>query len=154
MVQLTISEQLVISLITILLASFFLRLLFIWIDTPQVSSSDTTIPFKAFEKFYTINPNRWELDIYNVTCIIDDSNWWCPQKQIFWFKFNDYQKYKKFLKKINKNKAEYINMKATAEMLNAVKQDIANMESLAQQQKKQAVDNLEFILRNLQGGTK
>ena len=40
-------------------------------------------------------------------------------------------------------------MQATAEMLNAVKQDIANMESLAQQQKKQAVDNLNAILKNL-----
>ena len=34
-------------------------------------------------------------------------------------------------------------------MLNAVKQDIANMENLAQQQKKQAVDNITSILNNL-----
>ena len=147
--QIATSVQLVISLIIILLAILLFRLLFIWMDTPQVSSFDTTIPFKAFEKFYTINPNRWELDVYNVTCIINNSNKWCPQKQIFWFKFNDYQKYKKFLKKINRNKAERKNMQATAEMLNAVKQDIANMESLAQQQKKQAVDNLNAILKNL-----
>ena len=149
MVQLTILMQLVISFIIVLLVIAFFWFLFVWMGTPQVSSFDATIPFKAFEKFYTINPNRWKLDTYNVTCIIDDSNWWCPQEQIFWYKFNDYQKYKKFLKKINKNKVEHKNMVATAEMLNAVKQDIANMESLAQQQKKQALDNLNAILKNL-----
>ena len=40
-------------------------------------------------------------------------------------------------------------MKATAEMLSVVKEDIAKMESLAQRQNKQAVDNITSILNNL-----
>lgn len=149
MMQITISMQLIISLIIILLVILLLWLLFVWMNTPPVSSLDVTIPFKAFSKFYTINPNRWELNEYNVTCVIDNSNKLCPQKQIFWFKFNDYQKYKKFLKKINRNKAERKNMQATAKMLNAVKQDITNMESLAQQLQEQSINNINDILKEL-----
>lgn len=40
-------------------------------------------------------------------------------------------------------------MESTANMINAVKKDIANMENLAEQQKKQAMDNFNNILNKL-----
>lgn len=109
------------------------------------------ISFESFKQFYSINPKRWKLNDNYVECIIPDKTRYglFYHTEKFYFSFFDYQKYKKFLKKVKQDKIDTRNMQATAKMLNAVKQDIANMESLAQQQKKQAVDNLNAILKNL-----
>ena len=136
------------------IASIFLFWLFIaWLFTPSISDRDATIKFKAFKQFYSINPDRWEPNEFYVTCIIKDrdKNSWLswPRKQDFYFGFIDYQKYKRFYRKIKQDKYDVIKMKATAEMLSVVKEDIANMENLAQQQKEQAVDNITSILNNL-----
>ena len=118
---------------------------------PDNPDDAAEISFEAFHQFYLINPNRWKLYYDYVECIIPDKSKYriLDYTEKFYFSFFDYQKYKKFLKKVKQDKIDIRNMQATAKMLNAVKQDIANMESLAQQQKKQAVDNLNAILKNL-----
>lgn len=118
----------------------------------QPPSNAAKISFKAFEKFYLINPDRWELYSRCVECKIPME---CYPKlfttsEEFYFNFFDYQKYKKFLKRIRKNKIKTKNAEATAKMINAVKKDIADMESLAQQQQKQAIDNIASILTTIQ----
>ena len=136
----------------ILLTPIFMIGYFIyWGFSPSNPKDTTKISFKSFQQFYVINPKRWVLNNTYVECIIPDKSRYglFDYTEKFYFNFFDYQKYKKFLKKVEQDKIDTKNMRATAEMLNAVKQDIANMESLAQQQKKQAVDNLNAILKNL-----
>lgn len=118
----------------------------------DVPSNAAKISFKAFKKFYLINPDRWELCSCYVECKIPME---CYPKlfansEEFYFNFFDCQKYKKFLKRIRKNKIKTKNAEATAKMINAVKKDIADMESLAQQQQKQAIDNIASILSTIQ----
>ena len=120
--------------------------------SPDNHKCAAKITFKSFKQFYLINPERWVLYIDYVECIIPSNTKYgflFDSKEQFYFNFFDYQKYKKFLKKVEQDKIDTKNMQATAKLLNAVKQDIANMERLAQQQKKQAVDNLNAILKNL-----
>jgi hypothetical protein len=125
-----------------------------WINVPFCA---TKIKFSAFKQFYSINPNRWSLEDSYVRCQIDDADpyrWRTfGYKRNFYFGFLDYQKYKIFHHKIERNNITEGNMEATAEMLKMVKKDIANMEDIAQRYQKQAVDNLDAILNNL-GGTK
>ena len=119
------------------------------------------IKFESFEKFYSINPDRWELNDPYVACKIDNDKKHEPYGGLFYsykleqFRFSrsDYKKYKNFLKKLELNKLENKHMESTSKMLSMVKKDIANMEELAEQQKKQALDNFNNILNNL-GGTK
>lgn len=120
-----------------------------------------TIKFESFQKFYSINPDRWELKDPYVACKIDNGKEHDPYVGMFYshefekFRFSrsDYKKYKRFLKQLEQNKLENKHMESTSKMLSMVKKDIANMEELAEQQKKQALDNFNTILNNL-GGTK
>lgn len=119
------------------------------------------IKFESFEKFYSINPDRWELKEPYVACKIDNGKEHHPYDGLFYsyklekfrFSSSDYKKYKKFLKQLEQNKLENKHMESTSKMLSMVKKDIANMEELAEQQKKQALDNFNTILNNI-GGTK
>lgn len=127
-----------------------LFLIFIALSPDDYPNNAAPISFKAFEQFYLINPNRWKLKKNYVTCLIQyGDRWYLEDERSFYFGWLDYQKYKRFYNKIQQDKINERDMKTTAEMLSAVKQDIANMESLAQRQKKQAVDNLNAILKNL-----
>lgn len=131
---------------------FLIGLLIYWGLSPSNPNNAAKISFKSFEQFYSINPKRWKLNDDYVECILPDKSkygFFSDRTEKFYFNFFDYQKYKKFLKKVKQDKNDAKNMKVTAEMLNAVKQDIANMENLAQQQKKQAIDNITSILNNL-----
>lgn len=131
---------------------FLLILFLIFIALSPGDFPDDAVPmsFKSFKQFYLINPNRWVLNKNSIDCIVQHENkWHFEDKRHFYFGWLDYQKYKRFYNKIQQDKINERDMRATAEMLNAVKKDIANMENLAQQQKKQAVDNLESILKNL-----
>ena len=123
-----------------------------WIELP---CGATKIKFDAFKQFYAINQQRWELGDNYVTCIIDDDShrWFSTKRENFYFGFFDYQKYKRFHANIKRNRITDGNMRATSEMLKMVKKDISNMESLAKQQQKQAMNNLNSILNNL-GGVK
>lgn len=131
--------------------ALFIGFLIIWSLSPSNPKNAAEISFKAFKQFYSINPERWKLHDYCVECIIPDKSRYglFDHTEKFYFNFFDYQKYKKFLNKVEQDKINAKNIQATAEMINAVKQDIANMERLAQRQKKQAVDNLNAILKNL-----
>lgn len=138
---------------------------FLWvviIMTPSYPSGYKDLPiikFESFEKFYSINPDRWELKDPYVSCRIDNDRKHEPYGGLFYsyklekFRFSrfDYKKYKKFLKKLELNKLENKHMESTSKMLSMVKKDIANMEELAQQQKQQALDNFNNILNNLGG---
>ena len=125
-------------------------------ESPDIAK----IKFKAFERFYSINPDRWELEDGCVICrIYNDKEkqygglFHNYTKEWFRFGFMDYQKYKKFKRKIERNKFKEKNMQITSRMLKAVREDIENMESLAQKQQSEAMDNIRSILNNL-GGTK
>lgn len=112
------------------------------------------IKFKSFEKFYWVNPDRWILEDGYVKCKMGESKSYKglfldSTTEKFGFGFFDYYKYKKFKNKIYKDKMKRKKMKITAEMLKVVKEDIANMEDLAEQQKKHAMDNINVILNGL-----
>lgn len=146
-------------MIVLMLVIFIVYLIYILIDWSINTPGDTTkIKFKAFEKFYAINPERWELKDSYVVCLIEDQNrrysyYRSYDRKCFCFGVLDYRRYKRFCKMVERNKIKEKDMKNIAEMLGAVRQDITNMENLADQQKKQAMDNLNSILNNL-GGTK
>lgn len=62
------------------------------------------IKFKAFKKFYSINPERWKLHAASVTCkIVNESKssyrglFYEYEKEEFRFSFWDYLRYQKFL---------------------------------------------------------
>jgi hypothetical protein len=114
------------------------------------------IKFEAFKKFYAINPDRWNLDIGYVKCKIVNENksayrglFYTYDSEQFYFSFLDYFKYKRFCKQLEKDKLNKKHMEATAKMIGMVKKDIANMENLAEQQKQQAIENFDYILKNL-----
>lgn len=118
------------------------------------------IKFKAFKKFYSINPDRWTLEYQSVVCqIVNEEKsayrglFYTYDNERFYFTLFDYIRYKIFRKRLAKDKLNKEHMESTAKMLGMVKKDIANMENLAEQQKKKAMDNLNDILKNL-GGTK
>lgn len=129
-----------------------------WVNTPDVPDHEPTITFESFKKFYSINPDRWILEDQYVICKIGDTKgsyyygltFYDYKKQKCYFESSsDLRKYKKFQKKLEQDKLETARMKATSEMLGMVKKDIANMEDLAEQQKKQAMENFDSILKNL-----
>lgn len=118
--------------------------------------SEPKIAFKAFKKFYSINPDRWTLDKASVICqIVNEEKssyrglFYTYDNERFYFTFFDYLRYKRFCKRLAKDKLNAEHMESTAKMLGMVKKDIANMESLAEQQKKQAMENFDSILKNL-----
>lgn len=135
----------------------FLRFFLYWLDD---SPDAAKIKFKAFERFYSINPDRWELEDGCVICRIYndkkkpyDGLFYNYTKDWFRFGFIDYYRYKKFKRKIERNKVKEKNIQIASRMLKAVREDIENMESLAQKQQSEAMDNIRSILNNL-GGTK
>ena len=114
------------------------------------------IAFKAFKKFYSINPERWTFDMSSVLCRIDNEEksayrglFYSYDKERFYFTFFDYLRYKRFRKQIAKDQLNAKHMESTAKMIGMVKKDIANMEDLAEQYKKKAMENFDSILKNL-----
>jgi hypothetical protein len=124
-----------------------------WCET---NSEYPKIKFKAFKKFYSINPDRWTLQGHSVVCqIVNEQNssyrglFYTYENEIFYFTFFGYLRYKRFCKQLAKDKLNAKHMESTAKMLGMVKKDIANMEDLAEQQKKKAMENFDSILKNL-----
>lgn len=114
------------------------------------------IEFKAFKKFYSINPDRWTLGQGYVICkIVNESKssyrglFYTYDNERFYFTLPDYIKYKRFRKQLEKDKLNAKHMESTAKMIGMVKKDIANMEDLAEQHKKKAMENFDTILKNL-----
>ena len=153
------------SILSIILICVFIvfgaYIFWLLIEYDCVNKQYPKIKFDAFQKFYSINPERWELEDDFVACKIDierhhpfySVSFYDYTRERFRFGFLDYQRYKRFHNKVKKDKLHVENMENIAKMLKMVKKDIANMEDLAQQQQKQAMDNLNSILNNL-GGTK
>ena len=149
--------------ILLILVLLPLAALLVWAlfdKTPIVPDNEPTIEFESFKKFYSINPDRWILEDGYVVCKIGELKesyyygryFHDYKKQKFYFaSYSGFRKYKKFQKKLEQDKLEVARMKATSEMLNMVKQDIANMETLAEQQQQQAKENFNKILNNLGG---
>lgn len=122
----------------------------------RTDKSEPKIAFKAFKKFYSINPDRWTLDKASVICqIVNEEKssyrglFYTYDKERFYFTFLDYLRYKRFRKQLAKDELNAKHMESTAKMLGMVKKDIANMEDLAEQQKKKAMENFETILKNI-----
>ena len=124
-----------------------------WCDT---DSRYPKIKFEAFKKFYSINPDRWTLYESFVECkIVNEEKsayrglFYTYDSEAFYFSFFDYKRYKRFRKQLAKDKLNAEHMESTAKMIGMVKKDIANMEDLAEQQKKKAMENFDSILKNL-----
>lgn len=144
--------------IVIIAVIIFLTVLFVaWVDYPTYYKDLPKIKFEAFKKFYSINPDRWNLEDGYVACKIENDRKQRPygglfydyKKEGFCFGFFDWLKYTDFCRELETKKQDTKHMKATSEMIRMVKKDIENMEALAQQQKKQAAENLDAILKNL-----
>lgn len=135
--------------------AYILISLFIYHESTD--KNNPKIKFNTFKKFYEINPDRWKLsndtEYKNnyVACYMTrhEGSMLSTGYHRFRFGFIDYRRYTHWLKHIEKQKTNLKNMQLMADMIAAVKQDIANMENLAQQQKKQAIDNITSILNNL-----
>lgn len=119
----------------------------------------TTVPnapkikYKSFRTFYSINPNRWELDDGCVWCRTINHNslnkYSHGPKEIFRFGFIGYLRYCSWTKREEKRKHEIDNAKITSKMLSSVKQDIETIELRAKEQQLQAIDDLQQIVNNL-----
>ena len=106
------------------------------------------IKFKTFLTFYEINPNRWELDELYVNCKIPRETSYCTlfyDKEEFHFSYIDTYRYHLWYKNIEKRKDTQYKDKATARMLAAVKQDVADLESKAQREINEAKSILKGI---------
>jgi hypothetical protein len=103
------------------------------------------ITFEAFQKFYNINPERWEPRDDYVCCVtkINYDMIWKSEK--FQFNYLDYQRYKKWLK----NKQEYDkklkHAQSTAKMIAAVKQDIEKLEKISDAEINKAKSIIEIL---------
>lgn len=111
------------------------------------------IKFSTFRTFYEINPSRWSLSSHTVKCKIPrkdikDNNLYGGLfyiEECFAFNYIDTFRYNRWNKKLNNYNTYQSNVKATARMLEAVKQDIANLESQAQREQSEAIEILRSI---------
>ena len=103
------------------------------------------IDFESFRKFYNINPERWELHDDYVRCVTKfkyDIAWDYEQ---FQFNFVDYQKYKKWLNNKKQHDKDVADMKSTAKMIAAVKQDIEKIERISDEEINKAKSIIETL---------
>ena len=132
---------------------YLLVLLFDYTEYHDATKDTPKIKFSTFLIFYDINPTRWSLDYRTVTCKI-------PRKDIndshiykglfdtterFAFSYIDTLRYKHWHNKLQNHNTYQSNCKATARMLEAVKQDIADLESQAKREHNEALEILRSI---------
>lgn len=83
--------------------------------------TEPRIKFKTFLRFYKLNPNRWELRGYGVSCKTDHSG---PYGKYVSFSFIDFLRYKLWYRKNEANEDKKQADQALADIIAAVKQDI------------------------------
>lgn len=102
------------------------------------------IKFTQFQKFYSVNPNRWDLRDDYVAC------WTDKQHYVgLGFGFIDYYRYKSWHGSIVNNKFKQESNKQMAEIISAVKQDIAASEAKAKQMQEEFLKTLKYTYENI-----
>lgn len=111
------------------------------------------IKFSTFLSFYELNPSRWELSDSKVRCRVPrkdvDRNLYgslFDSYETFAFNYIDTCRYRSWYENLQSRKTEQINDKATARMLEAVKQDIADMETNAKREQNEGIEILKNII--------
>lgn len=134
------------TLAGILAPAFFVVVLYDYFEYRSLTKEYPVIKFKSFIAFYDINPDRWKLHDYLVECILKSSYSGIYQTtETFCFSYIDTNRYEHWLKNLQNHKQSQSNAEKTALMLAAVKEDIASIESLAQQRQTEAIN----ILRSM-----
>lgn len=102
------------------------------------------IKFTQFQKFYSVNHDRWNLDSDYVSCYTNKQNYVCLR-----FGFVDYYRYKLWHRNIIKNKFKQEANKQMAEIIVSVKQDIAESEAKAKQMQEEFLNTLKYTYKNI-----
>lgn len=113
------------------------------------------IKFSAFRKFYDINPSRWYLGEATVECKIprkDVNNnhlysGLFDTRETFVFTYIDYLRYNHWRESKYKFETELSNAKATARMLVAVKQDVADFEAKTMRETREALETIRSLTK-------
>lgn len=123
------------------LISIIGALIMCWVD-----SIDNTpkIKFKSFKNFYELNDKRWICYGDSVACNTLETFGFYNAK--FHFGFIDFYRYKLWQRSIARAKENQRKARITAEMVAAVKKDIAASEENAQQYQNEAVRTLWSII--------
>lgn len=97
------------------------------------------IKFTQFQKFYSVNPDRWNLDSDYISCYTNKQNYICLR-----FGFVDYYRYKLWHRNIIKSEFKQKANEQMSEIVAAVKQDIAASEAKAKQMQEEFLNNLKY----------
>lgn len=103
------------------------------------------LKFSAFKKFYNINPTRWIPLTGYVQCMVPRLRGFGHEIICFHFGYIDYIKYRLWCKKQDKREVETMHAKSMAKMIVCVREDIKNIELLAQKELEQARCELKRI---------
>lgn len=120
-------------------ASVFIVGLFLIINAFENTHGYPKIDFKSFQKFYALNPDRWNCKPNYVICHTDDRVW---AYENFDFGVRDYYKYRFWLIKQVRKKTEDAHNSSKQRMMDAVKQDIANSEAEAKKAQAKLMEEL------------
>lgn len=136
----------IVELIIIFLISA-MCFLFDYSDYYDSTNGYPKLKFKSFLSFYTINQERWKLNYNTVECILKSSYGGLFEKtEKFCFSYIDTLRYHHWHKNLDKHAQSQSHAKITAQMIAAVKEDIAKTESLAKQEQAEAIN----IIRSIQ----
>ena len=102
------------------------------------------IKFTQFQKFYSVNPNRWDLNNDYVSCYTNKQKCVCLR-----FGLVDYYRYKLWHRNIIKNKFKQEANKQMAEIIASVKQDIAESEAKAKRMQEEFLNTLKYTYENI-----
>ena len=130
-----------------LLVSTMFVVLFIMLVNYFLEGHLTSFPkikFTQFQKFYSVNPDRWDLNSDYVSCYTNKQNCVCLR-----FGFVDYYRYKLWHRNIIKNKFNQEATKQMSEVIAAVKQDIAASEAKAKQMQDEFLNTLKYTYENI-----
>lgn len=109
------------------------------------------LEFNAFKKFYEINPERWEICFdSHVECKITrktETGWTYTDRESFHFSYIDTQRYLLWKHQLKKHKEDIANDKATARMLAAVKQDVADFEAKTMRETREALETIRSLTK-------
>lgn len=142
--------KLICVLMFIFLIGIIITIISFSVDYADYKESTEEYPklkFKSFLSFYDINPKRWELNYHTVDCILKSSySGILRTEETFCFSYIDTICYKCWHKNLDKHAQSQSHAKITAQMIAAVKEDIAKTESLAKQEQTEAINIIRSIL--------
>lgn len=116
----------------------------------QIDQHGPKLKLKSFLTFYAVNPDRWILHGWRVTCKIPRENHYSMllanyTEEEFHFSYIDTCRYRLWYKNLQKRKTKQSLDKATLRMLEAVKLDIANLEDQSQREINEAKSILKGV---------